>query len=89
MSPCMTLRGKGLDLFEYGFDYVWNYWGEQRKKHLSRSFKCLNCEFLSICTPCTEEFEQIEGDKEKPIQSRCDLAELRWKEFIDFKNKRK
>ena len=87
MSPCMTLRGKGLDLFKYGFDYVWHYWGEQRKKHLSRSFKCLDCEFLSICTPCTEEFEQIEGDKEKPIQSRCDLAELRWKEFIDFTNK--
>ena len=89
MSPCMTLRGKGLDLFKYGFDYVWNYWGEQRKKHLSKSFKCLDCEFLSICTPCTEEFEQMEGDKEKPIQSRCDLAELRWKEFIEPINRRK
>ena len=89
MSPCMTLRGKGLDLFKYGFDYVWNYWGEQRKKRVSRSFKCLDCEFLSICTPCTEEFEQIEGDKEKPIQARCDLAELRWKEFIDSANKTK
>ena len=39
MSPCMTLRGKGLDLFEYGYDYIWQYWGEQREIRLLRIFK--------------------------------------------------
>ena len=38
MSPCMTLRKKGLNLFEYGYDRIWDYWGDQRKKKLSNSF---------------------------------------------------
>lgn len=86
MSPCMTLRYKGLDVFEYGYDYVWNYWGEQRKQKLSKEFKCITCKFLPICTPCTEEFEQANGNKEIPIENVCDLAEKRWNAFIEQSN---
>lgn len=86
MSPCMTLRNKGIDLFEYGYDYVWNYWGEQRKLKLSKEFKCMTCKFLPICTPCTEEFEQINGNKEVPVENVCDLAEKRWNAFIEPKD---
>lgn len=82
MSPCMTLRNKGLNLFEYGFDHIWSYWGEQRNKPLSKDFKCLHCEYLPICTPCTEEFEQMNGNLEQPIEARCKLAELRWNKYI-------
>ena len=86
MSPCMTLRNKGLDVFEYGYDYVWNYWGEQRKQKLSKDFKCITCKYLPICTPCTEEFEQANGNKEIPIENVCDLAEKRWNAFIEHNN---
>ncbi len=86
MSPCMTLRNKGLDLFEHGFDYIWDYWGEQRKRKLSRNFKCIGCKYLPICTPCTEEFEQVNKDREQPIESRCDLAQKRWNLFIENNN---
>lgn len=83
MSPCMTLRNKGLDLFTYGYDYIWGYWGEQRKKKLSIKFKCMDCRFFPICTPCTEEFEQENNNKELPIEARCNLAEKRWEHFIE------
>lgn len=86
MSPCMTLRNKGIDLFEYGYDYVWDYWGKQRKQKLSKEFKCITCKYLPICTPCTEEFEQANGNKEIPIENVCDLAEKRWNSFIEHNN---
>ena len=85
MSPCMTLRRKGLDLFQYGYDFIWNYWGEQRKVKLSQEFKCMSCEFFPICTPCTEEFEQTNNSKEVPIEGVCELAKKRWKMFINNK----
>lgn len=82
MSPCMTLREKGLNIFTYGYDKVWSYWGEKRKEKLPDDFKCIDCKYFPICTPCTEEFEQINGDKTKPIESRCELAKLRWEKYI-------
>lgn len=82
MSPCMTLRGRGLNIFEHGYDYIWRYWGEERKKRLSRSFKCISCEYLPICTPCTEEFSQTNGSPESVIEQRCKLAKMRWNEFV-------
>ena len=63
MSPCMTLRNKGLDLFSLGYDTIWEHWGNMRKETISQDFKCKSCEYLPICTPCTEEFEQENGDK--------------------------
>jgi len=83
MSPCMTLRNKGLSIFEYGYDYIWDYWGEKRKEKLSKDFECMNCKYLPICTPCTEEFEQVNGNREMPIKTRCELAKLRWENYIE------
>lgn len=82
MSPCMTLRSKGLDIFKYGFDYIWHHWGEERKRRLTSEFKCVDCEYLPICTPCTEEFTQINGNPESVIEQRCELAKMRWNEFV-------
>lgn len=82
MSPCVTLRNKGLNIFEHGYDNIWNYWGEKRKEKLPKEFKCMECKYFPICTPCTEEFEQINGDKTMPIESRCELAKLRWEKYI-------
>lgn len=82
MSPCMTLRGRGLDLFEFGYDRIWEYWGEKRKVKLPADFKCVDCEYLPICTPCTEEFRQMNGTPEKVIEQRCELAKMRWNEFV-------
>ncbi len=82
MSPCMTLRERGLDLFTYGYDAIWEYWGEERKKMLRQNCECITCEYMPICTPCTVEFEKINGDCAIPIKSRCDLAKLRWEELI-------
>ncbi|MCM1168663.1 MAG: radical SAM protein [Bacteroides sp.] len=82
MAPCMVLRNKGLNLFKYGFDHIWSFWGKQRAKTLPQNFQCLQCEYLPICTPCTEEFEQLNGAKDRPIESRCKLAELRWNKYI-------
>lgn len=82
MSPCMTLRNKGLDLFSLGYDAIWEHWGNMRKETISKDFKCKSCEYLPICTPCTEEFEQENGDKNIPIESRCELAKMRWKKLL-------
>lgn len=87
MSPCMTLRNKGLDLFTLGYDSIWEHWGEMRKYTISDDFKCKSCEYLPICTPCTEEFEQENGDKNTPIENRCELAKLRWEKLINNKKK--
>lgn len=85
MSPCMTLRNKGLDLFSLGYDAIWEHWGNMRKETISQDFKCKSCEYLPICTPCTEEFEQENGDKNIPIESRCELAKMRWEKLINRK----
>ncbi len=82
MSPCMTLRNKGLDLFSLGYDAIWEHWGNMRKETISKDFKCKSCEYLPICTPCTEEFEQENGDKNIPIESRCELAKMRWEKLL-------
>lgn len=83
MSPCMTLRNKGLDLFKQGYDAIWEHWGNMRKHTISDDFKCKSCEYLPICTPCTEEFEQENGDKNTPIENRCELAKLRWEKLVN------
>jgi len=82
MSPCMTLRNKGLNLFSLGYDAIWEHWGNMRKEAISKDFKCKSCEYLPICTPCTEEFEQENGDKNIPIESRCELAKMRWEKLL-------
>lgn len=82
MSPCMTLRNKGLNLFSLGYDAIWEHWGNMRKETISKDFKCKSCEYLPICTPCTEEFEQENGDKNIPIESRCELAKMRWEKLL-------
>lgn len=82
MSPCMTLRDRGLDLFIYGYDAIWEYWGDERKKLLQQNCECITCKYMPICTPCTAEFKKINGDCSIPIKSRCDLVKSRWEELI-------
>lgn len=78
MSPCMTLRNEGLDIFVNGFSAVWKFWGTERKKTLPEDCECISCEYMPICTPCTAEFKKINGNSSQPIKERCKLAKLRW-----------
>lgn len=82
MSPCMTLRGKGIDLFDRGFDAIWEEWGERRKERFDEHFKCIDCKYMPLCTPCVEEFEQLNGSADRPIEQRCELAKMRWNRFV-------
>jgi radical SAM protein with 4Fe4S-binding SPASM domain len=84
VSPCMTMRNKGLDIFVHGIDKIWEELGKLRSIKASSNFKCIKCEYLPICTPCVEEFEK-NGNREKPFDKQCEMAELRYKTFCDLK----
>lgn len=83
MSPCMTLRDKGQNIFVHGFTKVWEYWGAERKKTLSEDCECISCEYMPICTPCTAEFRKTNGNNSHPIKERCELAKLRWNILVN------
>lgn len=81
LNPCHKCRIKKWNLISNDFQEAWDDFGKLRSIKVSEECKCLNCEYLMMCSPCVMVNYLTTGSYVMPPDTVCKLTHMRVKAF--------
>lgn len=86
LNPCHKCRTKKWNLLVDDFQEAWDDFGKLRLMKVSEDYKCINCKYLMMCSPCVMVNYLTTGSYTTPPDTVCKLTNMRVKAFGEKNN---